>query len=81
VGARLAGGAILDEVIADDGRVFSVRFERCAAGWQAAFELAHPEVADLSIVHRLVTNTLGEAKATVPAAIAFLLGTPVDRPL
>jgi hypothetical protein len=81
VGARLDAGAIVDEVIAEDGRVVSVRFERCPAGWQAAFELSHPEVDDLSVVHRLVTDTLGEAKATVPNAIAFLLGTPVDRPI
>jgi hypothetical protein len=81
VGARLDGGAIVDEVVTSDGRVVSVRFERCPAGWQAAFELTHPEVDDLAVAHRLVTDTLSEAKASVPEAIAYLLGTPVDRPI
>ncbi len=78
MGARLDAGAIVDEVIADDGRVVKVRFERCPAGWQAAFELSHPDVNDLVVTHRLVADTLGAAKATVPAAIAFLIGRPVD---
>jgi hypothetical protein len=81
VAARLDAGGIVDEVVADGGRSVSVRFERCPAGWQAAFELTHPEVDDLAVVHRLVTDTLGQARASVPSAIAFLLGTPVDRPL
>jgi hypothetical protein len=79
--ARLDAGAIVDEVNDADGRTVSVRYERCPAGWQAAFELAHPEVPDLSVVHRLVADTLADAKAAVPSAIAYLLGTPVDRPL
>jgi hypothetical protein len=78
---RLSAGGILDEVVAEDGHRVSVRYERCAAGWQAAFELTHPEAADVAVVHRLVTDTLAEAKAAVPAAIAFLMGSPVDRPL
>jgi hypothetical protein len=81
VAARLDAGAIVDEVLTDDGTVVTVRFERCPAGWQAAFELSHPDVADLSVVHRLVTDTLAEAKATVPAAIAYLMGRPVDGPI
>jgi hypothetical protein len=81
VAARLDAGAIVDEVTAGDGRHVSVRFERCPAGWQAAFELAHPEVADLTVVHRLVAESLGDARAAVPGAIAYLLGTPVDEPL
>lgn len=81
MGGRLDGGAIVDEVIAEDGRVISVRFERCPAGWQAAFELTHPEADRIAILHRLVANTLAEARASVPAAISFLLGTPVDRPI
>jgi hypothetical protein len=81
VAARLDGGAIVDEVTDPDGRTVSVRFERCPAGWQAAFELGHPEVSDLAVVHRLVAETLADAKAAVPGAIAFLMGTPVDRPL
>jgi hypothetical protein len=81
VGARLDAGAIVDEVVAGDGSIVKVRFERCPAGWQASFELSHPDVNDLSVVHRLVTDTLGQAKATVPAAIAFLMGRPVDDPL
>jgi hypothetical protein len=81
VAARLDRGAIVDEITANDGRTISVRFERCPAGWQAAFELTHPDAEGLAVVHRLVTDTLSEAKASVPAAIAYLLGTPVDRPI
>jgi hypothetical protein len=74
----LDGGAIVDEVVAPTGEQVSVRYERCPAGWQAAFELTHPEVENLAVTHRLVTETLADAKASVPNAIAFLLGTPVD---
>jgi hypothetical protein len=81
VGARLDAGAIVDEVVADDGTVVKVRYERCPAGWQAAFELTHPDVNDLAVIHRLVTDTLAQAKASVPAAIAFLMGRPVDEPI
>jgi hypothetical protein len=81
VGASLDAGAIVDEVVADDGTVVKVRYERCPAGWQAAFELTHPDVNDLAVIHRLVTDTLGQAKASVPAAIAFLMGRPVDDPI
>jgi hypothetical protein len=81
VGARLDAGAIVDEVVADDGSIVKVRFERCPAGWQASFELSHPDVTDLAVVHRLVSDTLGQAKATVPDAIAFLVGRPVDDPI
>jgi hypothetical protein len=81
VGARLDAGAIVDEVVAEDGSVVQVRYERCPAGWQASFELRHPDVGDLAVVHRLVNDTLAEAKATVPAAIAFLKGRPVDDDL
>jgi hypothetical protein len=79
--ARLDAGAIVDEVTTDDGRQVTVRYERCPAGWQAAFELSHPEVDNLAVVHRLVSTTLAEAKASVPPAIAYLSGTPVDRPI
>jgi hypothetical protein len=81
VAARLDAGAILDEVFTEDGRAVSVRYERCPAGWQAAFELSQPGVDDLAVVHRLVTDTLGQARASVPSAIAFLLGIPIDRPI
>jgi hypothetical protein len=81
VAARLDAGAIVDEVTTDGGQQISVRYERCPAGWQAAFELRHPEVENLTVTHRLVTDTLAEAKASVPEAIAFLLGTPIDRPV
>jgi hypothetical protein len=79
VGARLDAGAIVDEMTAPDGRTVIVRFERCPAGWQASFELSHPEVDNHAVVHRLVTDTLAQARATVPAAIAYLVGTPIDR--
>jgi hypothetical protein len=81
VAARLDAGAIVDEIVTDEGMTVMVRYERCVAGWQASFELGHPEVDDLSVVHRLVTDSLSEAKSSVPAAIAFLLGSPVDRPI
>jgi hypothetical protein len=81
VGARLDAGAIVDEVVVEDGSVINVRFERCPAGWQASFELSHPDVEGLSVVHRLVTDTLPEARASVPAAVAFLMGRPVDEPI
>jgi hypothetical protein len=78
--ARLDAGGIVDEITADD-RSVAVRFDRCPAGWQATFELTHPEVEDLAVVHRLVAPTLAEAKAAVPNAVKFLLGTPIDEPL
>jgi hypothetical protein len=81
VAARLDGGAILDEISTDDGYTVTVRYERCPAGWQAAFELTHPEVDDLAVMHRLVSDSLSEAKASVPKAIAYLRGTPVDPPI
>jgi hypothetical protein len=79
VASRLDAGAIVDEVTTADGQAVTVRFERCPAGWQATFEISHPAAAGLSVAHRLVTDTLAEAKASVPGAVAFLLGTPVDR--
>jgi hypothetical protein len=81
VGARLDAGAIVDEVVAEDGRVISVRFERCPAGWQAAFELTHPEADRVAVMHRLVADTLSDAREAVPGAINFLLGAPYDRPI
>ncbi len=38
-------------------------------------------MSDLSVVHRLVAETLPEARAAVPQAVAYLLGTPIDEPL
>jgi hypothetical protein len=80
VGARLDGGAIIDEITVEGERSVTVRYERCPAGWQATFELTHPEVDDLSVKHRLVSDTLAQAKASVPDAILYLTGTPVDGP-
>jgi hypothetical protein len=79
--ARLEAGAIVDEIVTDDGFTITVRYERCSAGWQAAFQLTHPEVDDLAVVHRLVSATLADAKAAVPQAVDYLRGTPIDRPL
>jgi hypothetical protein len=78
VSARLADGAIVDEVDVDGVGAVPVRFTRCEAGWQAAFELNDPSVSDLAVVHRLVASTLREARALVPQAASFLLGRPVD---
>jgi hypothetical protein len=76
---RLETGAIVDDVAVED-LVVTVRFERCAAGWRAAFELAHPST-DLVVIHRLVAPTLAAARAAVPPAVEFLCGAPVDEPL
>jgi hypothetical protein len=79
MGARLDAGGIVEDVAIDGDLSLSVRFERCPAGWQASFSLTHPMVEDLSIVHRLVAPRLSEARAAVPAAVTYLLGTPVDE--
>ncbi len=79
--ARLDAGGIVDELTLDDGQVVSVRFDRCLAGWQASFELSHPEADDLAVVHRLVASSLPAAKAAIPAAVSYLCGTPLDVPL
>jgi hypothetical protein len=78
VSARLADGAIVDEIDVDGIGTLPVRFSRCEAGWQAAFELDDPAISDLAVVHRLVAPTLREARAMVPQAASFLLGRPVD---
>jgi hypothetical protein len=79
--ARLDAGGIVDEIPAEAGQIIKVRFERCPAGWQASFELTHPEVDDLAVVHRLVAPTLADARAAVPNAVRYLAGTPIDAPL
>jgi hypothetical protein len=79
--ARLEAGGIVDEITTDDGVQVSVRYERCPVGWQAAFELSHPDVDGLAVVHRLVADSLAEARGAVPAAVSYLLGAPVDRPI
>jgi hypothetical protein len=79
VTSRLEAGGIVDEVMVDGDLPLSVRFERCPAGWQASFSLDHPVETDLTIVHRLVAPTLAEARAAVPAAVVYLLGTPIDE--
>lgn len=82
---RLDSGGIVDELRVSDGSgdevMLPVRFERCPAGWQASFELTHPDVHDLSVVHRLVASSLAEARVAVPRAVAYLHGCPVDAPL
>jgi hypothetical protein len=79
--ARLDAGGIVDEVAVDTGLFVKVRFDKCPAGWQASFEVTHPEVDDLAVMHRLVASTLPEARAAVPNAIRYLAGTPIDAPL
>jgi hypothetical protein len=79
--ARLEAGGIVDEITTDDGHQVTVRYERCPVGWQAAFELKHPDAGDLAVVHRLVADSLAEARAAVPSAVNFLMGVPVDRPI
>jgi hypothetical protein len=78
VTARINAGAIVDEIVTADGRSVTVRFERCPAGWQAAFRVTHAEVDDVAVVHRLVADSLSQARAAVPAAVGYLLGTPID---
>ena len=75
--ARLAGGAIVDDLVVE-GMAITVRYERCPAGWQATFDVRHPDVSDLAVTHRLVAPSLGQAKTAVPAAVRFLVGRPVD---
>jgi hypothetical protein len=77
--SRLEAGGIVDELTVDEDLALRVRFERCAAGWQASFSLEHPVETDLTIVHRLVAPTLAEARSAVPAAVVYLLGTPIDE--
>jgi hypothetical protein len=79
--ARLDAGGIVDEIPVEAGLIIKVRFDKCPAGWQASFELTHPDVDDLSVVHRLVAGSLPEARAAVPNAIRYLAGTPIDEPL
>ena len=76
--ARLEAGGIVEDVAIDDDVSLPVRFERCPVGWQASFSLTHPGAGDLSVVHRLVAASLAEARAAVPPAVTYLLGTPVD---
>jgi hypothetical protein len=76
--ARLAEGAIVDELDVPGVGPVTARFSRCPAGWQAAFELHDPAVCDLAVVHRLVAPTLREARAAVPEAAAYLLGRPAS---
>jgi hypothetical protein len=79
VTSRLEAGGIVDELDLDEDLLLPVRYERCPAGWQASFSLDHPQVADLTIVHRLVAPSLAEARTAVPAAVTYLLGTPIDE--
>jgi hypothetical protein len=76
---RLEAGGIVDELDLDEDLSLPVRFERCPAGWQASFSLDHPELTDRTIVHRLVAPSLAEARSAVPAAVIYLLGTPIDE--
>ncbi len=75
---RLEAGGIVETVAVDGDLSLSVRFEKCPAGWQASFSLTHPAVDDLAIVHRLIAPSLAEARAAVPPAVIYLLGTPID---
>jgi hypothetical protein len=77
--SRLEAGGIVDEMMVDEDLPLVVRFERCPAGWQASFSLEHPVETELTIVHRLVAPSLAEARSAVPAAVVYLLGTPVDE--
>jgi hypothetical protein len=79
VATRLEAGGILDELDIEGAQALPVRFERCPAGWQASFSLRHPQLADHSVAHRLVAPSLAEARSAVPAAVVYLLGTPVDE--
>jgi hypothetical protein len=78
---RLEAGAVVDEVDVPGVGPVEVRFSRCPAGWQASFELRDPMTSDLAVVHRLVAPSFRKARATVPQAVAFLLGRPVDAPV
>ena len=74
-----SGGVEEDLDVRGVGRV-SVRYQRCPAGWQATFSIEAPAPAELALVHRLVADSLTEARRMVPSAAQFLLGQPVDEP-
>ncbi len=71
---RLAGGGVEEEIDVEGIGAVSVRYERCAGGWQAAFTVTHPTTPDLGIVHRLTAGSLAEARRTVPSAALYLAG-------
>ena len=79
--SRLEAGAVVDEIDVPGVGVVPVRVERCPAGWMATFEVRDPATSDLAVMHKLVAPTYREAKASVPQAVAFLLGRPVDAPV
>lgn len=76
---RIEGGAVFEELAMPDAEPVAVCYTRCPAGWSAKFTLRDPEVAELSVVHRLVAPTLREARRAVPAAVSFLRGEPVAK--
>jgi hypothetical protein len=78
--SRLEAGAVVDEVDVPGVGAVPVRVARCPAGWMATFEVRDPATSDLAVMHKLVAPTYREAKASVPQAVAFLLGRPVDAP-
>src|SRR4051794_34510389 len=78
---RLEAGVVHDQVDVPGVGAVDVQFQRCPAGWQASFELRDPATSDLAVVHRLVAPSYREARGTVPQAVAFLLGRPVDAPV
>ncbi|HET6816091.1 MAG TPA: hypothetical protein VFH66_02540 [Mycobacteriales bacterium] len=79
--SRLEAGAVVDEIDVPGVGIVPVRVERCPAGWLATFEVRDPAANDLAVVHKLVAPTYREAKSSVPQAVAFLLGSPVDAPV
>ena len=79
--SRLEAGAVVDEIDVPGVGWVPVRVQRCPAGWQATFQVRDSAGSDLSVVHKLVAPTYREAKASVPQAVAFLLGRPVDAPV
>jgi hypothetical protein len=79
--SRLEAGAVVDEIDVPGVGIVPVRLERCPAGWLATFEVRDPATSDLAVLHKLVAPTYREAKASVPQAVAFLLGHPVDAPV
>lgn len=75
---RLGAGGVEEDFALPKGGVVAVRYERADEGWRAEFTVRTPGADDLAVVHRLIAPTLAEARRLVPAAVAFVLGEPVD---
>jgi len=78
---HLNAGAIVDELQLEGIGLLNARYSRDADGWTATFRLTTGEGEDeLTVCHRLVAPTLGDARRAVPLAAAFLAGEALEDP-